>query len=302
MDTVKYTKETNFRCLEDLKGISADLSLVHVGQEQCKPYHIFSGTRDEYIIHFITSGCGFYSSGGRAWTLSSGQMFLITPGEQVIYCSDSNDPWSYSWIGFRGFLSDIILKNCGFSKNRLTMASPPSDEILNLFDAFFTHLSLNYYDELYRDSLLLQILGSLAFHHSLLTQVDEKQAAVHIKNIYVEQAIAYINEAYMRGISVADIAEHIGISRVHLNHVFHEELNLSVQGYLINYRMSKAAALLSQTTLPIKEIAFRTGYQDPLIFSKAFRKCFDLSPKQYRQVRAGYKDTLEIREQRPGLV
>ena len=151
---------------------------------------------------------------------------------------------------------------------------PSSAEILHIFDLFFTHLSVNYYDELYRDSLLLQILSALALHHAQLSKSDETPKAAHINNIYVNRAIEFINDSYMKRITVTDISEHIGISRVHLNHVFHEELNLSVQSYLINYRMSKAATLLSKTSLPVKEISFQIGYQDPLIFSKAFRKCF----------------------------
>ncbi len=298
METVKYTQEPNFHCLEDLKGISSDLSLVHVGQEQCKPYHIFSGTRSEYIIHFITSGHGFYSAGGNAWTLSAGQMFLIYPGEPVIYCADSSEPWSYCWIGFRGFLCDIILKNCGFSKKKLIQATPSSADIPDIINCFFKHLTLNYYDELYRDSLLMKLLGSLAFQYAELSKAHETPQTVRIKNVYVNMAIEYINEAYMKGITVADISEHIGISRAHLNHVFHEELHLSVQSYLINYRMYKAAALLSRTNTPIKEIAFKIGYQDPLIFSKAFKKCFGVSPREYRQNNLSHNAALEIRDQR----
>ena len=62
--------------------------------------------------------------------------------------------------------------------------------------------------------------------------------------------------------------------------------------------MYKAAALLSRTSTPIKEISYQIGYQDPLIFSKAFKKCFGVSPRQYRQNRFSHNDTLEFREQR----
>ena len=110
MGIIRYTRERDFVCLEDLPGTSSELTLVHVGQENCKPYHIFSGKKDEYVIHFITAGRGFYSANGKAWTLCAGQMFLIYPGETVVYCSDSAEPWSYSWIGFRGFKAETILK------------------------------------------------------------------------------------------------------------------------------------------------------------------------------------------------
>lgn len=92
MHTVKYTDSPNFHCLEDLREPSIDISLIHMGKETCKPYHAFSGIRDEYIIHFIVSGHGFYSANGNTWSLGPGQMFLIYPGETVVYCADKNTP------------------------------------------------------------------------------------------------------------------------------------------------------------------------------------------------------------------
>lgn len=62
MRTSKFTDENNFRCLEDLQETSSELSLIHYGTEKCRPYHVFAGTRDEYIIHLIISGQGFYTA------------------------------------------------------------------------------------------------------------------------------------------------------------------------------------------------------------------------------------------------
>lgn len=61
MRNVKYTDSVNFRCLEHLRETSLDISLIHAGKEDCEPSHICSGTRDEYILHFIFSGKDFLS-------------------------------------------------------------------------------------------------------------------------------------------------------------------------------------------------------------------------------------------------
>lgn len=163
MKTVKYTKEADFICLEDLPGTSTELTLVHVGQENCKPYHIFSGKKDEYVLHFITSGRGFYSASGKAWTLASGQMFLIYPDETVVYCSDSQEPWSYSWVGFSGFKAEYILKQCGFERDRLILSCPDASQLLSCFEEMFAHLTLDYSDALYRESVLLKLFPFCAF-------------------------------------------------------------------------------------------------------------------------------------------
>ena len=48
---------------------------------------------------------------------------------------------------------------------------------------------------------------------------------------------------------------------------------------------SKAANLLVSTNDTIKEISRAVGYEDQLAFSKAFKKKFEMSPKNYRTFR-----------------
>lgn len=274
-------KYTNI-CLEDFSETSMEVTLVHMGREDCKPYHAVSATRTEYIIHFILSGNGFYSANGNTWSLGPGQMFLIRPEEPVVYYADTNNPWSYVWIGFKGMRVDTILKNCGFSKNHLSLPAPAPDEYMSCFDDLFEHRALNFSEDLYRESILLKLFAILVRHHRKLTIKDNPEQNGYSDNTYVNLAIDYINKTYMQGIGVSDIADNIGISRAHLNYVFQKELNMSIQNFLIDFRMHKSANLLVSTLMSIKEISKLVGYNDQLVFSKAFKKKFGMSPKSYR--------------------
>lgn len=295
MRTVKYTNSIDFQCLEDLRETAREITLVHVGREECKPYHAFSGTRDEYIIHFVLSGNGFYSANGNTWPLSSGQMFLIYPEELVVYCADKASPWTYVWVGFKGLGADTILKHCGFSKNHLVLPAPDFDKYMCCFDDFFEHITLSFIDGLYRESILLKLMAILSEHHTHLILENNHTKSDYGNNVYVNLAMDYIHEMYMQDISVSDIAEQIGITRSHLNHAFQKELNISIQRFLIDFRMHKAANFLVNTTMSIKEISNHVGYKDQLVFSKTFKKKFGLSPKNYRS----FKDEMEIRKKRP---
>ncbi len=270
-------------CMKDFSETSMEITLVHAGKEYCKPYHGVSASRDEYIIHFILSGNGFYSANGNTWSIGSGQMFLVYPNEPVVYCADTNNPWSYIWIGFKGIRVDTILKNCGFSKNNLVLPSPPdSNEYLDCFDDLFDHRDTGFSEDLYRESIVLKLFSILAGHHARLSLKTGQDQTGYSDNVYVNLAIDYIGRMYMQGIGVSDVADSIGITRSHLNHVFQKELNISIQNFLIDFRMHKAANLLVSTTLSIKEISNRVGYNDQLVFSKAFKKKFEMSPKSYR--------------------
>ena len=47
--------------------------------------------------------------------------------------------------------------------------------------------------------------------------------------------------------------------------------------------MEKAAELLTNTGMPINEVATKVGYPDPLAFSKKFKESYGMSPKAYRE-------------------
>ena len=290
MYTVKYDNKIT---MEDLSETSTEITLVHVGKEACKPYHAFSGIRDEYILHFILSGNGFYSVNKKTWSLSAGQMFLIYPEEPVVYCADKTNPWTYIWIGFKGLGANTVIKNCGFSKNNPVLPAPALEEYIGCIDDLFDHNSMSFSNGLYRESSLLRLFAILANHHADPALRDTQQE--YSDNAYINSAIDYINKMYMQNISVSEIADSIGISRAYLNHIFQQEFNVSVQNYLIDFRMNKSANLLASTTLSIKEISNQVGYNDPLVFSKAFKKKFEMSPKSYRTYKAGIEPTESIR-------
>ena len=57
---------------------------------------------------------------------------------------------------------------------------------------------------------------------------------------------------------------------------------MSIQEYIIEFRMKKAEELLKTTDSKIRDVAFQIGYKDELYFSKVFKKRFGVSPKTFR--------------------
>lgn len=92
--------------------------LCYCGMQKCKPlYHYGPAIRNNYIIHFVLEGTGYYYVNDTKYTITKNQGFLIRPNEVTFYQSDKNDPWTYIWIGFDGkksiltySLQDLIMK------------------------------------------------------------------------------------------------------------------------------------------------------------------------------------------------
>ena len=55
---------------------------------------------------------------------------------------------------------------------------------------------------------------------------------------------------------------------------------------VVQQRMARAALHLTDTRMPIAEIAHRVGYGDQSAFSRAFRRHWGETPAAYRRVRA----------------
>ncbi|WP_030518008.1 AraC family transcriptional regulator [Nocardia sp. NRRL WC-3656] len=81
------------------------------------------------------------------------------------------------------------------------------------------------------------------------------------------------------------LAAETGVSRATLTRRFAGLVGRPPMGYLTWWRLTRAAALLRDTTDPLPTIAEQVGYANPYAFSHAFKKQFGTSPGRYRNDR-----------------
>ena len=79
------------------------------------------------------------------------------------------------------------------------------------------------------------------------------------------------------------MADYVGITRSYLYTIFMKSFGVSPQEYLSNYRITRASELLTITDLTVEMVAASCGYDDPLVFSKAFKKIKGLPPTKFRK-------------------
>lgn len=100
---------------------------------------------------------------------------------------------------------------------------------------------------------------------------------------YVASAVSFIHRHYAENISQTMVANEIGISPAYLSKLFKDNLNIGFMEYLNNYRLEKAKKLLEQQNLSNKTIAQLCGFHEDAYFSKVFKKCIKMTPKEYRK-------------------
>lgn len=260
----------------------SDLKVYQYGYEECEPGHSYGpANRDHYLLHFISSGKGTFYAKNKSYSLSAGQGFLITPGVITSYCADTSDPWTYSWIGFNGSNAEFYLAQTGLSAEHPVFLYRDSDSFSHIFSEL-KKLNRNMVTDQIRMIGNLYMLLALLMENSTLLSIQGK-AFFSSKEEYVKNAAAYIQTNYSRKVTVDEIANYVRLNRSYFGMIFKELTGLTPQKFLIDYRIDKAKKLLSDMSMSIGDVSRSVGYDDPLAFSKIFKKNVGVSPNAYRK-------------------
>ncbi len=111
----------------------------------------------------------------------------------------------------------------------------------------------------------------------------ENQAVQITCNEEMRQIINYLNLNYRERITIADITRRYCIDRNTLSRRFLKVTGCTLIEYLNRLRVSVSLQMLRDTTLPVNDIMFRVGFNDPSHFNKTFRLISGTSPSEYRK-------------------
>ena len=102
-------------------------------------------------------------------------------------------------------------------------------------------------------------------------------------DIYIKNAVQYIQHNYDRHLEVKDIAEAVNLHPIYFHRIFKAGTGCSVMEYVTNLRMEKAKMLLAQTDIPIIDISGYIGINSRQHFSYLFRKFEGITPNKFRK-------------------
>lgn len=276
-----YKNVAGYRCIRNIQKQTSDLYLVHCGHHKCPPNYSYDHKiPNEYHLHFVLNGKGTIETNGILHTVQKDDIFVIQKDIPFKYCSDQHDPWEYIWVTFDGTQAENYLNYAGLTASTPVIPSVvPTKAYFPTVQKILDTNELTFANEIKRVGYLFKILGNLIEAQNTLKTAGKKYD--YSSDAYVEYALQYIKYNYDR-ITVNDIAKYIGINRSYLTSIFKKKLSVPPQQYLMHYKLKKAEALITNTTLPIQDIATKVGYDNPLTFSKMFKQTYGLSPRNYR--------------------
>jgi len=94
---------------------------------------------------------------------------------------------------------------------------------------------------------------------------------------------AFVEDRLDSSISVDDLAVVAGLSASYLGRAFKASFGESPQVYVLARRLRRARRLMQDASLPLSEVAARSGFADQAHFSRQFRRAHGVSPNRWRR-------------------
>lgn len=249
--------------------------------------------RLDYQLLYIVSGKGHFYFHGEDRVVYAGRMVLIQPRQEQRYEYFGEDKTEVYWVHFTGSDVKNILRSYNIPMDDPIFYSGASSTYSYLFKEMIHELQnckTGYED------LLAMYLRQIFLLVQRTRQEERPTVSTYIQE-EMEFARRYFNEHYNEPISIQEYAESRNMSVCYFQRNFKQIIKHTPMQYLLTIRVNNAASLLETTDYSMAEIAAIVGYEDPLYFSRLFRKIKGVSPRDYRNlVKDGEKESTHQEE------
>ena len=226
-------------------------------------------------IEYILKGRGTLEINGKTFYPSQGDIYILPLLSEHVYYADPDDPWEKIWIDARGVLPNELLRIYNIESTYLIRG-------LNLYSQFKEIYNIAGDKKL--DPVYINQQAALIFHNI----VQKIAAYVHKEHTVIsDEAKAiktYLDHNIENNVSIKELSQLINRSPSQTIRIFKKSFQCTPYDYALNLKVEAAKLFLKNTSLRIKEIAFRLNFSDEHYFSNIFRDKTGMSPKNFRDV------------------
>ena len=229
------------------------------------------------LLFFLRGGCRFIV-GGESFTVQKNDLVVVNPAQIHSFTGDDDNEY-FCILIYPAFFSDIrfsdvqiqnliegdeYVKRCFIDMcTEYEHSAPGSDMMLK--------------SHAYR--LMAYLMRSYA-----VSNPSEKAQRLHARTLERLNTVTnYVAKHYNERITTKDLSKMCYLSEGHFCRFFKAATGRSVIDYINEYRIERAAILLTNTTESVAQIAEQVGFEDANYFSRTFKKIKKASPQDYRK-------------------
>lgn len=236
--------------------------------------HYHSGVELVYLLNGNASAV----IGGKNITAHAGQM--LVSGSYTVH-SYQDDP-------INAIVAIIPPVETPFIQKQLMSGmfqSPVINDQDGTVKTLMEMLLANKDDAVMRKGLSYALLGYVMKH------ADFIQTGSGIKSGVMSDVLRYLSENYTQPMNVESIATHFGYSRSRFSHIFKANIGVSIPRFINILRCRDAVKALTETDLPVVDIAINAGFNNTHTFYVAFKELYGMTPGEYVKAAQIKKDT-----------
>jgi AraC-like DNA-binding protein len=251
-----------------------DLFVYSCGYQhfKTKDYHINRPKgRKDYQLLYIYKGYGTFLIDGETTVFGPGSIILCRPDDPQVYSYYAKDNPEIYWIHFLGTGSSSLLEKYCIR----TAFAGESRVLKHIFDEIILELQLRRpgFQE-----ICVADFQKLLIH---INRLYAKPKEATSENPHIDKLLAHLNKRYMEPWTVQGMADYCHMSIDYFSHQFKLVVGTPPLQFLNQLRIDHAKEMLLTEDLSIGEISKLVGYNNPLYFSRAFKKATGSSPKLY---------------------
>ena len=252
-------------------------TVVCGGREQCAPeYRIERNGFRFHCIEFVSSGRGTLTLHGKTYPLRPGAIYCYGPRTEHTIETDPDQPMLKHFVDFTGNALVALLKRTEFQKGELFFVSRPF-RIRSIFENLITTGNTESRN---RDALCALLLRQL-----ILCADDSAmgpEAAFSPAWQTYLRCRQHIERHYLKTENIGGVASACFVDRAYLSRLFKRFAEETPHQLLSRLKMSRAADLLVNGELLIKQVGKSVGYPDPYHFSRVFKRIHGTTPSALR--------------------
>ena len=235
--------------------------------------------RIDYQLLYVASGKTIFYFNGEPKEVAAGHMVLFQPRQEQHYEYFAVDRPEVYWVHFTGSDVKNILRHYDIPLDKNVIYSGSSATYAYLFKEMIHELQtcrtgFQELTEMYLRQIFLLIQRSWEERKPTVSSYLQEE---------IDYARKYFNEHYNEDISIEEYAQSRGMSVSWFLRNFKQMTIKSPMQYMLSIRINNAVSLLETTDYNVTEISTIVGYDNPLYFSRIFKKQKGVSPSDYRK-------------------
>lgn len=247
------------------------VNILMAGVSYCdNSYIVKRSNYDYFVVEYTFDGAGILEVDGQQYNIGTNDTYFLYKGKgHRYYCKENS--WKKIWVVFSGELVEILF-------NMYLKTYP------NVLHQFTIYGSLQKIIDLAKDpetSYEEMVNQSVIILHKILVLANglyvtkSNNLPVAVKN--------YIDDNLNRPLDLKELSEVFHFSRNYIIDLFRKYFGYTPYVYYEKQRMDTAKELLINTSMSVRDVASRLGFDNQNYFSKCFKKQFDIAPSHFRK-------------------